>query len=113
VFRLMLSDQELGTSRLEGLDDGMAMAHGTFVPSTGYTAVASLFRRMSDAMEARSDLAELFAARDALDLRLLGPKGVSVPTECVMVYDYGDDLDREIHVKVTDVALWRRAQEAG
>lgn len=108
----MLGEQELGRSRLEGLDDGMAIASGQFFPSTGYLSVAPLFRRMSDAMEARSDLTDLYAVRDALDLRLLGPHDVSVPTEFVMTYDYGDDLDRWIEVELTDVELWRRAQEA-
>lgn len=113
MFRLMVGDQEVGRSALEHLDSGMAVATGEFTPSPGYATVASLFRRLSDAMEARADTSELFAARDALTLRLVGPNNAWVPTDFVMVYDYGDDLDREIHVKLADVDAWRRARDQG
>ena len=109
----MLGDQELGRSPLNGLDDGMAIAIGTFTPSTGYKEVESLCRRISDAIEARSVPPELWAARDALDLRVLGPDGMVLPTEVVTVYDFGDELDRELEVKLVDVGSWERARVRG
>jgi hypothetical protein len=113
VFRLMAGDQEVGCSALDHLDSGMAVVTGDFTPAPGYATVASLFRRMADAMEAKEDMAELFAERDALNLRLVGPNDVSVPTDFVMVYDYGNDIDREIHVKLADVGVWKRVRGKG
>lgn len=109
MFRLMLGEEELGRSRLEGLNDGMGVAVGAFTPSTAYVRVAPLFRRMTEAMEAGADLSEFFRARDALDLRILGPDGMLVPTEFVAVRYFGDELDREIEVKLPDLRAWNRA----
>jgi hypothetical protein len=113
VFRLMLGDQELGRSRLDSLDDGMAVATGSFTPSAAYGSVAPLFRQITDAVEARTDVTELWSARNALDLRLLGPDGAAVPVDYVTVYDFGDALDRELEVKLADVAAWQHARTLG
>jgi hypothetical protein len=113
VFRLMLADLELGTSALDAVDAGTAVATGTFVPSSGYAEVASLFRRITDATEARSVPAELWAERDALGLTIIGPDDVVLPTEFVTVYDFGDELDRELEAKLVDVGAWRRAHARG
>jgi len=111
MFRLMRGDSELGCSPLEGLDDGMAVATGNFVPSAGYGDVASLFRRISDAIEARSIPPELWTERDALTLRLLGPDGDQIPVDWIMVYDYGDELDRELHVKLASMTAWKKVHD--
>lgn len=113
MFRVMRGDQELGHSPLSALDDGMAIVSGPFTPSTGYGMVASVFRRLSDAIEARSVPADLYAARDALNLRLLGPDDEPISTEFMTVYDFGDELDRELEVKLADVEAWRRARGRG
>jgi len=112
VFRLMLGDVELGNSELAAFDDGMAIVSGPFAPSPGYSAVEPLFRQLSDAMEARAVSADMYAARDALDLRVVGPGDIPVPTEFVTVYDFGEELDRELEVKLADVDAWKRARGA-
>ena len=113
MFRVMQGDREVGRSRLQALDDGMAIATGRFIPSPGYKEVESLFRRLSDAIEARFVAPELYEERDALGLRLLGPGDVSIPTEVITVYDFGDALDRELEVKLADVGAWRLARAHG
>jgi hypothetical protein len=113
VFRLMLGDVELGRSELAVIDEGMAIVSGLFLPSPGYAAVEPMFRELSDAVEARSVSAEMYAERDALDLSILGPGDVVLPTEFVTVYDFGEALDRELEVKLGDVAAWTRARRAG
>ena len=113
MFRLMLGDAELGRSGLDAIDGGMAIASGPFTPSPGYAVVEPLFRKLSDAIEARSVPDELYAARDSLDLRVVGLGGVQVRTEFVTIYDFGEGLDRELEVKLTDVDEWRRVRNAG
>lgn len=113
MFRLMLGDLELGTSPLDSVDTGMAIATGTFVPSSGYTKVARIFRRITDGCEARSVSPALWAERDALDLKVVGPDDVVLPTEFVTVYDFGDELDRELEAKLLDVSSWKRARGQG
>jgi hypothetical protein len=109
----MLADLELGRSGLDAFDEGMAIVVGPFTPSPGYSAVEPFFRKLSDAMEARSVPAELYAERDALSLRVVGPDDVVVPTEFVTVHDFGKELGRELEVKLYDVAAWKRARRAG
>jgi hypothetical protein len=110
VFRLMLGDVEIGRSALDSLDDGMAVATGSFAPSPGYESIAPLFRAITDAIEARAAAVQLLSARDALDLRLLGPDGAQIPVDFVTVYDFGETLDRELEVKLADVAAWQHAR---
>jgi hypothetical protein len=106
----MLGNIEVGTSHLDSFDDGMAVVVGVFLPSPGYEAVAYLFRRITDAIESRTPVTELLSRRDMLDLRLLGPDGTRIPVEFMTVYDFGDDLDRELEVKLADVESWHRAR---
>jgi hypothetical protein len=113
VFRLMLADREIGRSRLDSLDDGMAVATGSFAPSPGYASVAPLFRQITDAVEARTAVTELWSARDALDLRLLGPDGMQIPVDFMTVYDFGEALDLELEVKLADIAAWQHARAHG
>ena len=112
VFRLMQGDVELGRSELASLDEGMGMVSGPFRPSPGYSSVEPLFRELSEAIEARSVPDELYAARDALDLRVVGPGDLLVPTEFVIVYDFGEELDRVLEAKLADVDAWKRAHRS-
>ncbi len=91
----------------------MAIASGPFFPSGAYKEVESLFRRFSDAVEARSIAPELYQARDALGRRLVGPDDAPIPTEVITVYDFGDELDRELEVKLADIAAWKLARAQG
>lgn len=113
MFRVVLGTRELGRSPLEALDSGMAIATGTFLPSVGYSDVESLFRRLSDAIEARSVPPELYDARDALGLRLVGPDDFPIPTVAITVYDFGDALDRQLEVHLADVGAWKLARAGG
>ena len=107
-FKLLLDGVEIGRSRLEHLDDGMGIARGDFSPSAGYTRVKPLFRRLSDACEAREVAAELWQERDRLALRVVDPYGTTVETGWIMIYDFGIEGTCEAEVKLLDRQQWER-----
>lgn len=107
-FRLMLDDVEIGRSPLDGLDDGMGVATGDFLPSAGYSRVKPLFRRLSDACDAGDVPAELLKERDALDLAVVAPDGTMISADWVMIYDFDIDGIYELEVKLLDLEQWER-----
>ncbi len=62
---------------------------------------------------ARAGVTQLWSERDALDLRLLGPDGAQIPVDFMTGYDFGETLDRELEVKLADVAAWQHARAHG
>jgi hypothetical protein len=107
-FKLMMGEVEIGRSELDQLDDGMGVVTGDFMPSPAYAGVRSLFRRISDACEARDVPPDLWKERDSLALRVLAPDDTPIVTGSVMIYDFDIDGTYEIQVKLLDLPQWER-----
>ena len=107
----------LGHSELLDRDEGMGVAAGAFVPGPDYARVQSIFRLFveSNAESAaeptdEEKLARYYAARDALGLRLIDPRGRDITTESVDIADYSVEQGPEaleVEVAITDPEFWR------
>ena len=104
----MLGAVEIGRSPLDRLDDGMGLAVGDFQPSVEYERVRSVFRRLTDACEAREVPPELWRERDALALWVVAADGTTIGTGSVMIYDFDIEGDCELEVKLLDLEQWER-----
>jgi hypothetical protein len=116
-YIIQAAGMNLGYSELLERDEGMGMAAGAFVPGPAYHEVRPIFRLFvesnaeSSAESTDEDkLARYSAARDALGLRLLDPRGREIGTESIHITDYSVELGPEaldIEVAITDPEFWR------
>jgi hypothetical protein len=113
MFLVMTDGQEVGRSPLDVLDDSMGVAMGMFTPSSGYDRVRDVFRRLSDACAAGKVPQALWEERDALALTIVDPNGKKLSVDWVMIYDYGVDDERELHVNLLDLAEFEAAFASG
>ena len=116
-YTVQAAGMNLGHSELLDRDEGLGVAAGTFVPGPDYTQVQRIFRLFTESNAESSAeptdeqmLARYYAAREALDLRLLDPRGREIGTKSIHIVDYSVELGpeaMEIDVTITDPAFWR------
>ena len=108
-------DGPIGSSDLEGRDDGMGVANGAFFATPSYGPVRALFVAWSEAREAKpvdeSSVREAARRISELGLTLHTVDGAHVPTSSIAITDYSLELGedaREVMVIVADRASWIR-----
>jgi hypothetical protein len=107
----------LGHSELLDRDERLGVAAGAFVPGPGYRQVQPIFRLFvtsnAESSAQPTDeqmLARYYAAREALGLRLLDPRGREIGTRSIHIVDYSVELGAdalEIEVAIDDPVFWR------
>jgi hypothetical protein len=116
-YIVQAAGMNLGHSELLERDEGMAMAAGAFVPGPDYLKVQPIFRLFTESSaESSADptdeakLARYYAARDALGLRLMDPRGREIGTAWIHITDYSIEYGPEaldIEVAIRDPGFWR------
>jgi hypothetical protein len=106
----------LGHSELLERDEGLGVAAGLFVPGPDYRQVQPIFRLFTESNAESSAeptneqmLARYYAAREALGLRLLDPRGREIGTRSIHIVDYSVEQgaeSMEIEVAIADPAFW-------
>src|SRR5688572_29894338 len=108
TFRILNGDKIIGKSDFEVLDASMGVAQGVFVPSLDYREVQPVFRLYAQAGISMADqddakLSEYYRARDGLDLSVTSPDGEQIPTDCIHITDYSEEIgEMEVAVIVAD-----------
>jgi hypothetical protein len=107
----------LGHSELLDRDESLGVAVGAFVPGPDYLQVQPIFRLFTESNAESSagptdedKLARYYAAREALGLRLIDPRGREIGTDFIHIVDYSVERGPEaleIEVAIKDPAFWR------
>ena len=110
-FRVLTNGVAIGATNLESLDPSMGVASGVFTPSESYGAVQPTFRLyaavgISVANQDEAKLKAYYAARDALNLSLVTQEGEIVPTSCIHITDYSEEIGEY------EVTAWAASAEA-
>lgn len=96
VFQILAHDEVIGSSSLEHIDSGMGVVSGVFTPTRAYLAVRHVFVAFRDNERWDNERwADAYAARDALELRLISPDGGLIPTMWIYIYDLIDEPDTD------------------
>jgi hypothetical protein len=109
-FVLQHAGEPIGYSCLERHDTSMGVDVGQLELLPSFSAVRHVFR-----LFATGEHAEYFRARDQLPLSIRREDGVLVPTDCIHVADFSEELGSnavELEIILADTSAWSLFQSS-